>query len=122
MAWFEKKLIDVASKVCGYTKGKPRYFETWWWNKDLVVAVCRKTELLRIWKQSRNEKVRKKYCEAKKDSKKVVYMAIEQKGREPVEKVDSCRDGREFFKIAKKRLGRREILSGLVILKMTVGQ
>ena len=22
--WFEKKLLDVASEVCSYTKGKPR--------------------------------------------------------------------------------------------------
>ena len=62
----EKKLLDVASEVCGYTKGKPRHFETWWWNKDVDVAVCRKRELFRIWKQSQNEKDRKKYCEPKK--------------------------------------------------------
>ena len=41
-------------------------FETWWWNKDVDVAVCRKRELFRIWRQSRNEEDRKKYCEAKK--------------------------------------------------------
>ena len=37
-----KMLLDVASKVCGYTKDKSRHFETWWWNKDVDVAVCRK--------------------------------------------------------------------------------
>ena len=28
--WYgsKRKLLDVASKVCGYTKGKPRHFET----------------------------------------------------------------------------------------------
>ena len=25
----KRKLLDVARKVCGYTKGKPRHFETW---------------------------------------------------------------------------------------------
>ena len=25
----KRKLLDVASEVCGYTKGKPRHFETW---------------------------------------------------------------------------------------------
>ena len=38
----KRKLLDVASEVCGYTKGKPRHFEMWWWNKDVDVAVCRK--------------------------------------------------------------------------------
>ena len=51
----KRKLLDVASEVCGYPKGKPRNFETWWWNKDVDVAVCRRRELFRIWKQSRNE-------------------------------------------------------------------
>ena len=25
----KRKLLDVASEVCGYTKSKPRYFEAW---------------------------------------------------------------------------------------------
>ena len=51
----KKKLLDVASEVCCYTKGKSRHFETWWWNKDVGLAVCRKRELFRIWKQNWNE-------------------------------------------------------------------
>ena len=30
------------------------------------VAVCRKRELFRIWKQSQNEEDRKRFCESKK--------------------------------------------------------
>ena len=37
------------------------------------VAVCRKRDLFRIWKQSLNEEDRKKYSEANKDGKRVVY-------------------------------------------------
>ena len=48
-------------------------------------------------------------------------MAMDQRGREAVEKVNSCRDGRELIRIA-KRLGRRKILLGLVALKMKMGQ
>ena len=62
----KRKLLDVTSEVCGYTKGKLRHFETWWWNKDVDVAVCRKRELFRIWKQSWNEEDRAKYCDAKR--------------------------------------------------------
>ena len=50
----KRKLLDVASEVCGYTKGKPRHFETWGWNKNVDVGVCRKRKLFKIWKQSRN--------------------------------------------------------------------
>ena len=63
----KRRLLDVASEVCGYTKGKPRHIETWWWNKYVDVAVFRKRELFRIWKQSWNEEdrrniVRQKRC------------------------------------------------------------
>ena len=54
-------------------------------------------------KKIRNEEDRKKYCKAKKkDAKRVVYMAMDQKAWEAVEKVDSCRHGCEFFRIAKQ--------------------
>ena len=85
------------------------------------VAVCRKRELFRIKKQSRNEEDRKKICEAKKGAKRVVYMGMDQESRKVLEKVDSCRDGRALFRIA-KGLGKRQMLLGLVVLKMKVGR
>ena len=38
----KRKLLDIASEVYGYTKGKSMYFQTWLWNKDVDVAMCRK--------------------------------------------------------------------------------
>ena len=61
----KRRLLDVPSEVCGYTKGKYRHFGMWWWNNDVDVTVCRKRKSFRIWKQSQNEEDRKKYCEAK---------------------------------------------------------
>ena len=62
-----KRKLNVVSEVCGYTKDLPRHFETWWWNKDVDVAMPRERELFSIWKQSRNEEDKKKHCEAKND-------------------------------------------------------
>ena len=47
-------------------------------------------------------------------------MTMDQKAREAVEKVDSCRDGRELFRIVKHRVGEKMLL-GLVILKDEIG-
>ena len=80
----KRKLLDVASEICGYTKDQPRHFETWWWNRDEDVVLCRKHKFFKIWKQSRNEEDRKKYCEAKKYAKRVVYMAMDHKAQEVV--------------------------------------
>ena len=78
-------------------------------------------ELFAICKQSQNEEDMKKCCEAKKDAKRVVYAAMDQKTREAVEKVDSCRDGRELFRIAKQRDWEKKMLV-LFVLKMKVGR
>ena len=45
--WYDlkRKSLDVASEVCGYSKGKSRHFEMWWWIKYVDVAVCRKSYL-----------------------------------------------------------------------------
>ena len=80
--------------------------------------LCVERELFRIWK---NEEDRKKYYEAKKDAKRVVYMAVDQKPQEAVEKFVLCCDGLEMFSID-KGLRRRKILLGIVVLKMKVGQ
>ena len=37
-----------------------------------------------------------------------------------VEKVDSCRDGRELFRIAKQRAGEKRDVVELVVLEMKV--
>ena len=44
-----------------------------------------KRELYRIWKHSRNEEDRKKYCDVKKDGMRVVDVAMDQKVQELVE-------------------------------------
>ena len=115
MAWFEKKLVRCC-EVCGYTKDKPRHFETRWGNKNVDVAVYRKRELFRIWKHSWTEEDGKKYCEAKKDAKTVVVLAMDQKAQEVVE-VDSCCDGCELFRITKQRVGENKDVVGVSCLK-----
>ena len=42
---------------------------------------------------------------------------MDQKAREAVEKVDSCRDGRELSRIAKQRVGEKKHVVGLICLK-----
>ena len=74
----KRKLLDVVSGVCGYTKGKPMHSEAWLWNKDVDVAVCRES-YLEFGSRARMRKIGKKYCEAIRNAKRVVYMAMNQK-------------------------------------------
>ena len=43
------------------------------------------------------------------------------KAREAVEKVDSCRDGHELFRIAKQRVGEKKDVVGVSRLKDKIG-
>ena len=43
----QRKLLGVAREVCGYTLGKPRHSESWWWKSDVDVAVS-SLDLIRI--------------------------------------------------------------------------
>ena len=112
--WYslKRKLLDVAN---------PGILKCGGWNKEVIVAVCRKRELFGIWKQSWNEENRKKYCEAKKDAKRVVYMAMDQKAQEAVEKVDLYWDGCELFRIAKQRFGEKKDVVAVSCLKDEYG-
>ena len=79
------------------------------------VAVCRKRELFRIWRQSWNEEDSKKYGEAKKDVKRVVYMIMGQRVQEAVEKVVmmvvSC------LELPRKKVGEKKDIVGVSCLK-----
>ena len=101
----------------GYTKGKPRHFEMWWWNRDMDMDVGRKKELFKIWKQSQNEEDIKKYCKAKKDAKRPVSMAMDQEAWEAAETVHLCCDGCELFRIVKQRAGEKKVVLRVSCLK-----
>ena len=107
-------VMSYVSDVCSYTK--PKHFEKWWWNKDVGLAVCSKRELFRIWKQSRNEEDRKKYCGAKKNVIRVVYVTVDQQAPEAVV-VDLCCDGYELLRIARHRAGENRDIDGVICLK-----
>ena len=62
-------------------------------------------------------KIGRNSARQKKDAKRVVYMAMDQKAWEAVEKVDSSRDGRELFRIAKQRAGEKSDIVGVSCLK-----
>ena len=48
---------------------------------------------------------------------RVVYVAMDQKVQEAVEKVDLCRDGLELFRIVKQRGGEKKDVIGVSCLK-----
>ena len=76
-------MLDVASEICGYTKGHPKDFETWWWNKDEDVVLCRKHKFLRFGSGVGMRKIGRNIVR-QKNMLRVVCMAMDQKAQEVV--------------------------------------
>ena len=98
-------MLGVARQVGGYTKGKSTHSETW--NRDVQWLFVERGIYLRS-EGTFGKRKTKKCCKAKKDTKKIVSMAVQ----EEVEKVNSCRDGRELFRIGKQGTGKSVMLLG----------
>jgi hypothetical protein len=70
-------LLDSARITCGYTKGPPRHKQTWWWNKDVALAVESKRLLFKWWQSTRSETDKATYQTAKRRARKEVASAKE---------------------------------------------
>ena len=70
---------------------------------------------------SLNEEDMKKYCETKKEAKRVVYLAMYQKAWEAEEQVNLCRVGHELFRITKQRAGEKRDVVGVSCFKDETG-
>ena len=89
----KRNFLDVASEVCGYTKGKhPGILKCGGGIKMWMWLCVERESYLEFGSRVGMTKIGKKYCEAKKDAKRVVYMAMNQKAQEMVGKFDSCCD------------------------------
>ena len=113
-------LLEVSSKVCGKTKGRPRHSETWWWNDEVAELVKEKRRLFKIYDRARRgmssleiEASKRNYGVAKRAAKRgiVKAQAVEQeKFGESLDEED--RKG-AVFRVAKQIAGKnRDVVGG----------
>ena len=100
----ERKLLDVASEICGYRKVTPGILKRGGGIKMWLWLCVERGSYLGFGNRVRMRKMGRNIVRQKK---KLVYIAIDQKAWEAVEKVDSCCDGHESFRIAKQRAGEK---------------
>ena len=86
------------------------------------IRLCLEREsYLRFGNRVGMRKIGRNIVMQKKDAKRAVYMASDQKTGEAVEKVDSSRDGSELFRIAKQRVGKKKDVFRVRCLKNESG-
>ena len=118
----KKQWRDTAEKVVGWTKGKPRHEETWWWNETVQLAVEKKKKVFKEWFKDKKTENLEKYKIAKREARKLVAVAKGTKGKEIIENWQLEGNTSQAFRVA-KRLGReRQDIKGVKCLKDDSGR
>ena len=110
------KLLDVTREVCGYSKANPDILkhgagaEMWMWLYVGGIYIGSGDTI-------RKRKTEKNALKAKKCTKRIVVMAVDLTAWDAVERVDSCHDINELFRIVKQRAGEKCDVIGVNCLK-----
>ena len=114
----KRKLLDVANEVCGYMaiiSANPGILKHGGGIKMWMCLCVERESYLGFGKRVGMSKTGK-ILQGQKDAKRIVYMAMDQKAQETVEKADSCHNGRELLGIAKQRVGGKKDVVGVSCL------
>ena len=118
----KKQWKDIAEEVVGWTKGKSRHRETWWWNDIVEKAVEQKKKAYKDWFRDKNEINLESYKNAKREARREVAIAKSNKGKEIVDNWKLDENPGRVFRIA-KRLGKeRQDIEGVKCLRSDSGK
>ena len=118
----KEKWRKTAENVVGWTKGKPRHRETWWWNAAVELAVEKKKKAYKEWFKEKSIESLERYKTAKREARKEVAVAKGSKGKEIIESWKLEENPAQAFRVA-KRLGReRQDIEGVKCLRTVSGK
>jgi hypothetical protein len=86
-------VLAAAYEVCGWTKGKCRHGETWWWDKSVKKGIRDKTA-----------DAKSKYNKAKKFTKRAVSIAMREACERLMKEMENDKSSKIMFKIAKQSM------------------
>ena len=115
-----KCLLDVASEVCGNTRGKQRHLETWWWNDEVAELVKEKRRLFKIYNRSKmgtdKQEIledKRRYDEAKRAAKIGISKAQEVERKKFGERLDDENEKGTVFRVARQIVRKnRDVVGG----------
>jgi hypothetical protein len=97
-------VLAAADEVCGWTKGKCRHGETWWWDEGVKRALEDKKEKFKEWKRDKTEDAKSKYNKAKKFAKRAVTIAMREASERLMKEMENDKSSKIMFKIAKQSM------------------
>ncbi|CAK9296895.1 unnamed protein product [Gordionus sp. m RMFG-2023] len=118
----KKAWVMTTEEVCGWTKGPPRHKETWWWSPEVAKAVDEKRRCFKVWYNSKENSDNDIYKMAKRNAKKLIAKAQEEKRHEFAKEME-CADGiGNMVRMAKQMSKKRQDVIGVKCLKNMEGK
>ena len=105
-------VLDTADEVCGWTKGKGRHGETWWWDEDTRKVLEDKKERFRQWNKDRTVEAKSEYKKAKRSAKQAVAIAMKKASDKLMNELEAGENSMKMFKIAKQSMKDRKDMMG----------
>jgi hypothetical protein len=97
-------LLAAADEVCGWTKGKCRHGETWWWDESVKRALEDKKEKFKEWKRDKTADAKSKYNTAKQFAKGAVSIAMREASKSLMKEMENDKSSRIMFKLVKQSM------------------
>jgi hypothetical protein len=114
-------LLKAASEACGWTKGKPRHRQTWWWNEEVEGKINEKKVKYKAWCKAQGtdmeDEALAEYVKAKRNAKKSVALAKNKESRTFGERLDSEEGQRSVFRVARQMAKERRDVIGVNCLR-----
>ena len=120
-----KAMIEVATTVCGITKGKCRKRETWWWCDEVEKAVETERQKFKEWKKAKEyeKDVKQAEYKASRNETKRCIARIQAKVMKKQAEILDSKEGRQnIFRIAKQKKKERKDITGTNCLKGDNGE
>lgn len=95
-------VLKNAEKVCGWTKGKCRHGETWWWKEEVREAIDKKREAFKQMRANKNDGTMQVYKESKKEAKKAVAKAMAEEANNVMDDIQQDKSLKRLFRVAKQ--------------------
>ena len=95
-------MLEAADEVCGWTKGKCRHGETWWWGDSVKEAVDAKKRSFKEWRKDPTADTKAAYNMAKKRAKKAVASARNEASEKLMGELEADKSSSKIFKVAKQ--------------------
>ena len=119
---YKSCVLKAADEVCGWTKGKCRHGETWWWNEKVRDAVEDKKARFKEWLGDKTEDKKLNYNQAKKRAKKAVAVAMKEASDKLVKEMEDDKSSKVMFRAARQAVRERKDVVGTGCIRDELGK